>query len=394
MKISWFLPLMILFFSAISSTQAFNQNDMAQIIQEANQGNVKAQYTLGNIYHKAMGVPVNETEAVKWYRKAAEQGHAEAQNQLGDMLSHGFGVQKDPIEAMTWYRKAAEQGNTLAQKSLGDMYFYSEVETPDYIEAAKWYRKAAEQGDVEAQMRTGDMYYLPKGVAQDFAEAMKWYRKAAEQDFTPAKVALGDMYYNGDGTPQDFAEAIKWYRQVAEHRVDVQVKLGDMYRKGEGVSKDDTEAEMWYRKAASEVNLIGHEEARERLDQMGPKVRLKTILSTSLDFLLFPFVFYVLWGAFAFNYAAKAIIKHLSAQLDARQTFNRAFAILTVVFLPVIVTSQGGNIPVVVPWWFATLAMFQTGPGRVDPSVFPFILLSSIPFVAIIWVNVSRKVRR
>lgn len=392
MKTSWFLALLILFFSDYSFAQAINKNDLEKIIQEANQGDVKAQFALGNIYHKAMGMPVNEAEAAKWYRKAAEQGHADAQNQLGDMFRRGFGVSKDLAEATKWYQKAAEQDNVKAQKSLGDLYSYNEGVPQDYVEAEKWYREAAEHGDIEAQQIMGDMYYLNKGVPQDDAEAMKWYHKAAEQDSTHAKVALGDMYYNGDGVPQDFAEAIKWYRQVADHRVDVQVKLGDMYLKGEGVPKDEAEAEKWYRKAASRAG--GYKEADERLDQMGLKVRAKTTLLSGLNFLFFPFVFYAFWGAFAFNYAAKAIIKHLNVQLDAKQTFNRAFVILTAAFLPVIVTSQGGNIPVVYPWWLATLAIFEPGPGKVDLSVFPFMLLSSIPFLCIIWVYVSREVRR
>ena len=41
----------------------------------AKQGEAYAQYNLGLIYFKGEGVPKNDTEAVKWFRKAADQGH-------------------------------------------------------------------------------------------------------------------------------------------------------------------------------------------------------------------------------------------------------------------------------------------------------------------------------
>ena len=39
----------------------------------------------------AQGVPKDEAEAVRWYRKAAEQGLAHAQNNLGSLYVYGAG---------------------------------------------------------------------------------------------------------------------------------------------------------------------------------------------------------------------------------------------------------------------------------------------------------------
>jgi hypothetical protein len=52
----------------------------------------------------------NDTEAVKWWHKAAERGHAKAQHTLGELYDYGIGVPKDEAESVKWYRKAAEQG--------------------------------------------------------------------------------------------------------------------------------------------------------------------------------------------------------------------------------------------------------------------------------------------
>ena len=55
----------------------------------AEQGDAEAQISLGIMYDYGRGVPEDDTEAVKWYRKAAEQGVAKAQYNLGVMYTNG-----------------------------------------------------------------------------------------------------------------------------------------------------------------------------------------------------------------------------------------------------------------------------------------------------------------
>ena len=59
----------------------------------------------------------DNTEAVKWYRKAADQGHASAQNSLGIMYAKGWGVIQNDVEAYKWWNLAAAQGVGSAKKS-------------------------------------------------------------------------------------------------------------------------------------------------------------------------------------------------------------------------------------------------------------------------------------
>lgn len=49
------------------------------------------------------------TEAVRWYRKAAEQGFAEAQYNLGFMYEKGMGVPQDYVQAHKWFNLAASR---------------------------------------------------------------------------------------------------------------------------------------------------------------------------------------------------------------------------------------------------------------------------------------------
>ena len=77
----------------------------------AEQGDVRAQCTLGYMYKNGLGIPHDYQEALKWYRKAAEQGDAKAQNNLGLMYARGHGVPLDYVEAHMWYYIAGANGS-------------------------------------------------------------------------------------------------------------------------------------------------------------------------------------------------------------------------------------------------------------------------------------------
>ncbi len=67
------------------------------------------------------GAQEDESEAAKWYRRAAEQGHAGAQYELGVCYYDGEGVEENEEEALKWFRKAAAQGNADAKKKLQEI---------------------------------------------------------------------------------------------------------------------------------------------------------------------------------------------------------------------------------------------------------------------------------
>jgi TPR repeat protein len=99
------------------------------------------------MYAKGEGVPEDDAEAVKWYRKAAEQGNAQAQSNLGLMYDNGEGVPEEDAEAVKWIRKAAEQGDPRAQFHLGLMYAKGKGVPEDDVAAYAWYSVAAASGD-------------------------------------------------------------------------------------------------------------------------------------------------------------------------------------------------------------------------------------------------------
>ena len=248
----------------------------------AEQGIAESQYILGCAYLKgAGGLPVDLEEAAKWLEKAVKQGNTDAQKVLdsikdvvklfgaakkGDSeamfkLSATFLAGNNETEAVKWLKKAAEQGNVQAQVTLGACYDDGKGVSEDAAEAVKWFRKAAEQGNASAQFLLGAAYCTGKGVSKDEAEAVKWYRKAAEQGNASAQCDLGICYYTGKGVSKDESEALKWYCKAAEQGdARAQFCLGGFYLEKE----DYAEAKMWYRKSAA----AGYERAAVALQSV------------------------------------------------------------------------------------------------------------------------------
>ncbi len=60
----------------------------------------------------------NNEKAFEWYKKAAEQGNVDAQFKLGEYYRDGKGVVQDLEKAVEWFTKAAEQGHAKAKENL------------------------------------------------------------------------------------------------------------------------------------------------------------------------------------------------------------------------------------------------------------------------------------
>jgi uncharacterized protein len=75
----------------------------------AEQGDPRAETTLGVMYDEGHGVPQDDAEAVKWYRLAANKGYAQAQFNLGVMYARGEDGPQDNVTAHMWFNLAASR---------------------------------------------------------------------------------------------------------------------------------------------------------------------------------------------------------------------------------------------------------------------------------------------
>jgi len=158
----------------------------------------------------------NNQQGVVVLKQKAGSGDAGAQVQLGLAYATGDGVALDESEAVKWFPKAADQGNAAGEYFLSEMYATGRGVPTNNVEALKWLRRSAEHGDPRGQSNLAAMYLQGIGIAKDEAEAAKWMRKAADQGFATGQFGLGVMYAHGTGLPQDTSEAVKWYRKAGE----------------------------------------------------------------------------------------------------------------------------------------------------------------------------------
>jgi TPR repeat protein len=179
------------------------------------QGDPVGQYLMGKLYASGGGVPQDEEQAFRWWRKSAEQGLAWAQNEVGIALLDGWGAAADPRQAVSWFRKAAAQGMAVAQVNLGLMYLNGVGVRRSEREAVEQFRDAAERGLGWAQYYLGIAYADGRGVTQNLARAAEWIRRAAEQGYTDAQYSLGLIYLRGHGVDRDDARAIFWLARAA-----------------------------------------------------------------------------------------------------------------------------------------------------------------------------------
>ena len=100
---------------------AYKNGDHAAALREwkplAFQGNAKAQFFLGNMYYKGIGVPQDDGAAYKWFKKAAQQGLTRAQNNLGTLYMRGLGVSRNNTRAFIWLHITALQGDKVGIKN-------------------------------------------------------------------------------------------------------------------------------------------------------------------------------------------------------------------------------------------------------------------------------------
>lgn len=224
--------------------------------------------------------------AFNWYQKAASHGLDIAQWRLGEMYARGMGVEKNMSKAIEWRIKAAEQGNYLFQFLMGYMYsfgvftdystcFYSdgynyEIDVPvDIKKADYWMGKFnhKELSKLEKERIEGNNLYSSTidNLAEqlitikDYYKAIYWYQRKIDLGYFDGYCYLGVMYLNGTGFSQDYNKArIAFEKSLIEDdndksqyemKSDALCYLGRIYRLGLGVEKDIKKSKDYYMKS-------------------------------------------------------------------------------------------------------------------------------------------------
>src|SRR5439155_21275204 len=98
-----------------SGLAAFNSGDYATALRLwrplAERAEPRSEAGIGFMYHRGLGVAVDDREAAVWLGRAAEHGQAEGQLMLGLLFYYGRGVMQSFIRAYAWCELAEINGN-------------------------------------------------------------------------------------------------------------------------------------------------------------------------------------------------------------------------------------------------------------------------------------------
>lgn len=126
-------------------------------------------------------------EGVRWTRKAAEQGNARAQTSLGCLLYSGLGCERDVQAAYAWWCKAAAQDDVFAQRNLASTLSAGARVDVDPQRVRAWLTARAAQGSPTASLLAARLDAAGIGLdAPDVRGALATLRKLAA-DFAETK---------------------------------------------------------------------------------------------------------------------------------------------------------------------------------------------------------------
>jgi TPR repeat protein len=229
-------------------------------------GDADAIARTGLLYELGLGVEKNYDKAAAYYQRAIAADSALGYAHMGYLYETGKGVPRDREKAAEHYRRGMEKGDYLAMTRLGFLYQLGRGVGKDEYKAVELYKQAVDHGQPLAMTRLGQMYNLGQGgVPQDHAKALELIRESVRYNLPGAFAFMGFMYENGWEVPQDYAEARRLYEKAAELEAPfAEFRLGIMYRDGLGVSRDRQKAMYWLERAADK----GEDKAVAILERM------------------------------------------------------------------------------------------------------------------------------
>ena len=164
------------------------------IKKAAEEGNIKAQFLLGGIYSKGLGVKESFRDAAKWHAKAAAQGHPEAAYKLGKLFISDYEI--DQRNAAKFYFLGLKNQEGMQDHPvfvLGRHYMYS----GQYFKANECFETL-----------------LKNSVEVDAENYLKDLREECNKGIPIICNVLGRAYLQGVHLPRNNRKAEKWIKKA------------------------------------------------------------------------------------------------------------------------------------------------------------------------------------
>ena len=179
------------------------RDDAVESMRElAENGDIHAQYFMGELYRDGPLLPPDWVMARYWFDKAAKQGYAAAQYALGKLYLSDDASVHDPELGIQWLEHAAYNGNHYASYRLGKEYLKGEVVRKDTRKAMDHIYTSAQAGNLHAQYLLGKLLLQGKVVERDKEEGIQWLTRAAEHGHSYAQCLLkAECFDSAGGVP-------------------------------------------------------------------------------------------------------------------------------------------------------------------------------------------------
>ena len=155
-------------------------------------------------------------DAVESMRELAENGDIHAQYFMGELYRDGPLLPPDWVMARYWFDKAAKQGYVAAQYALGKLYLSDDASVHDPELGIQWLEYAAYNGNHDASYRLGKEYLKGESVRRGTRKAMDHIYTSAQAGNLHAQYLLGKLLLQGKAVERDKEAGIQWLSQAAE----------------------------------------------------------------------------------------------------------------------------------------------------------------------------------
>ena len=208
---------------------------------------------------------IDDKKSISCYRKSMEAGYPDSMNRLAYFYYLGDGVPKDEKEGIRLFKKAFSKGHLKAGTALGMLYLFDE-KGGSKKEGFRYTKKAAEGGEPTAMGNLANCYYYGNGTKKDRRLAKEWYQKASDAGMDSSTTQLGVMYHEDGHDDKAFA----LFKEAADRGFpEAMGWLAACYQYGYGTEVNSLAAVQWLEKAAS----LGSREAAQALQYLYKEIK-------------------------------------------------------------------------------------------------------------------------
>ncbi|MDR1311737.1 MAG: sel1 repeat family protein, partial [Burkholderiaceae bacterium] len=107
--------------AAVLSGCESSEKVIERLLLEVDKGDSSAMLSIAELYCGGQNIEQDDLTCGIWLKMASEHGQARAQYMLGVMYEKGIGMRADPVEAYRWYSLSAGQGIAMAVEALRNL---------------------------------------------------------------------------------------------------------------------------------------------------------------------------------------------------------------------------------------------------------------------------------